>query len=91
MSRIDIESTERMIKSLTKFNMTQEEMTNALKKVYDSIAADCSDSKIRELGEALNEVETTMNKSSVEVTNLITKLQLIKGYLNDIKIVRLHE
>ena len=35
MSRIDIESTERMIKSLTKFNMTQEEMTNALKKVYD--------------------------------------------------------
>ena len=72
MSRIDIESTERMIKSLTKFNMTQEEMTNALKKVYDSIAADCSDSKIRELGEALNEVE-------------------IKGYLNDIEIVRLHE
>ena len=71
MSRIDIESTERMIKSLTKFNMTQEEMTNALKKVYDSIAADCSD--------------------SVEVTNLITKLQLIKGYLNDIEIVRLHE
>ena len=87
MSRIDIESTERMIKSLTIFNMTQEEMTNALKKVYDSIAADCSDSKIRELGEALNEVETTMNKSSVEVTNL----QLIKGHLYDIKDVRLDE
>ena len=32
MSRIDIESTERMIKSLTIFNMTQEEMTNALKR-----------------------------------------------------------
>ena len=63
----------------------------ALKKVYDSIAADCSDSKIRELGEALNEVETTMNKSSVEVTNLITKLQLIKGHLYDIKDVRLDE
>lgn len=91
MSRIDIESTERMIKSLTIFNMTQEEMTNALKKVYDSIAADCSDSKIQELGEALNEVETTMNKSSVEVTNLITKLQLIKGHLYDIKDVRLDE
>ena len=91
MSRIDIESTERMNNSLTILNMTQEEMTNALKKVYDSIAADCSDSKIRELGEALNEVETTMNKSSVEVTNLITKLQLIKGHLYDIKDVRLDE
>ena len=91
MSRIDIESTERMIKSLTIFNMTQEEMTNALKKVYDSIAADCSNSKIRELGEALNEVETTMNKSSVEVTNLITKLQLIKGHLYDIKDVRVDD
>ena len=68
MSRIDIESTERMIKSLTIFNMTQEEMTKAL-----------------------NEVETTMNKSSVEVTNLITKLQLIKGHLYDIKDVRLDE
>ena len=45
MSRIDIESTERMIKSLTIFNMTQEEMTNALKKVYDSIAADCRDGR----------------------------------------------
>lgn len=90
MTGITQESINVMKNSLTKFNMTQTEMINALKRVYDGLSDECNDPKFRELGEALDNVYTILNNSSVEVTNLITKLQVIEGYLIEIAGIKLN-
>ena len=81
MAGITRESVAVMIKSLTRFNMTQEEMKKALKASYVSAGCDWNDSKYMELGESLSEVERALSTSSVEITNLITKLQVMDNYL----------
>ena len=81
MAGITRESVAVMIKSLTRFNMTQEEMKKALKASCESAGCDWNDSKYMELGESLSEVERALSTSSVEITNLITKLQVMDNYL----------
>ena len=48
---------------------------------YESAGCDWNDSKYMELGEFLSEVERALSTSSVEITNLITKLQVMDNYL----------
>ena len=89
MAGITRESIAVMVKSLTRFNMTQEEMKRALKASYESAGVDWHDSKYVELGESLSEVERVLSSSSVEITNLITKLQVVDNYLEVIEGIKL--
>lgn len=84
MAGITRESVRNMIKSLTNFNMTQDEMIKALKESYNMAGVDWNDSKYKQLGVALDEVYQSFSNSSLKVTNLITQLQIIVRILEDI-------
>lgn len=89
MNGITLESVQTMKNSLVKFNMTQEEMIRALKSEYESLSSGWNDTKFVELGNALDSVYSIMNNSYVEVSKLVTNLQMIEGYLIDITGVKL--
>ncbi|MBO4953260.1 MAG: hypothetical protein J6C99_10200 [Lachnospiraceae bacterium] len=89
MNGITLESVQTMKNSLVKFNMTQEEMIRALKSEYESLSSGWNDPKFVELGNALDSVYSIMNNSYVEVSKLVTNLQMIEGYLIDITGVKL--
>ena len=88
MNGITLESVEIMKNSLVKFNMTQEEMIRALKSAYESLSNSWNDPKFVELGNALDSVYSIMNNSYVEVSKLVTNLQMIKEHLDDITRVK---
>lgn len=88
MNGITLESVEIMKNSLVKFNMTQEEMIRALKSVYESLSNSWNDPKFVELGNVLDSVYSIMNNSYVEVSKLVTNLQMIKEHLDDITRVK---
>lgn len=78
-----VEAMETMIKKLTKFQEVQQEMETQLKQQYDTVGAEWNDVQYENLGNVLSDIYTTLNTSYVQVSECITKVQLLKCMLKE--------
>lgn len=78
-----------MIRILTEFQDRQQEMGNMLKREYDIVGAEWDDPQYKNLGNVICDIYTTLNTSYVQVSECITKIQLLKGALEEYLRVRI--
>lgn len=77
------EAMDRMIRNVTKFMTNQEALMNALRNDYTTVGEEWNDPKYQELGNTLNQAITAISGSSATLSECVTKLQVLKGKLED--------
>lgn len=82
-ARASVEAMDRMIKNITKFMTNQQALMSALRSDYAAVGEEWNDPKYQQLGDALSQAITAISGSSTSLSECITKLQLLKGKLED--------
>ncbi len=81
--KASVEAMDRMIRNITKFMTNQQALISALRNDYATIGEEWDDPKYKQLGEALNQAITAISGSSASLSECVTKIQLLKGKLED--------
>lgn len=77
------EAMDRMIRNITKFMTNQQTLISALKNDYSTVGDEWQDQKYQQLGDTLNQAITAISGSSASLSECVTKLQLLKGKLEE--------
>ncbi|WP_346908573.1 hypothetical protein [Faecalicatena orotica] len=84
-----VDAMDDMIKMLTGFQEKQQEMGNQLKREYDIVGSEWDDAQYKNLENVMCDIYTTLNASYVQVSECITKIQLLKRALEEYLRVRI--
>ncbi len=82
-SNASTEAMDRMIRNITKFMQNQDALIGALRRDYSSIGGEWNDPKYEQLGTAINDAIVSISSSTATLSETITKLQLLKGKLEE--------
>ncbi len=82
-ARASVEAMDRMIRNVTKFMTNQQALMSALRNDYATVGEEWNDPKYQQLGETLNQAITAISGSSASLSECVTKLQLLKGKLEE--------
>ena len=77
------EAMDRMIRNVTKFMTNQQALINALKNDYATVGDEWQDQKYQQFGDTLNQAIAAISASSASLSECVTKLQLLKGKLEE--------
>jgi hypothetical protein len=75
------EALDRMAKNITKFLQVQQDVVSALKRDYQAVGGEWQDKKYQELGAVVDQAVTAINSSSAPLSTCVTKVQVLKGIL----------
>lgn len=82
-AKASVEAMDRMIRNVTKFMTNQQALMSALRNDYATVGEEWNDLKYQQLGETLNQAITAISGSSASLSECVTKIQLLKGKLED--------
>lgn len=74
---------ERMINNITKFIQVQQGVVQSLKSDYIAVGEEWDDKQYVNLGAVIDQMVTALSSNYVTLSECTTKLQLLKGMLED--------
>ena len=82
-AKASVETMDRMKRNVTKFMTNKQARMSALRNDYATVGEEWNDLKYQQLGETLNQAITAISGSSASLSECVTKIQLLKGKLED--------
>ena len=77
------EAMDKMIQTLTKFIEVQDSVVDSLKSSYTEVGEEWDDKKYEELGNVIDDATASIKGSYATLSSCISKVQVLKGILED--------
>ena len=84
------EAMEKMVQTLTKFIEVQDSVVESLKSSYAEVGEEWDDKKYEELGDVIDDASASIKGSYATLSMCITKVQVLKGILEEYLAQRLN-